>query len=444
MFRSTTTLFALAGMSLAQAPFPSVPMRPIADPEAAPAVSEVREVSPSRDIDLVLCLDVSGSMQGLIDSARQNLWSIVNDMATLQPQPRLRVALLTYGSPLYGKGSGFVSIQTGLTDDLDLVSQKLFALSTNGGSEYVARVVKRSLDDLEWSKDQQALKLIFVAGNEPATQDPQFAADEMAKRAIQRGILVNTIFCGSQQKPEVEGWRHVARLADGKFTAIEHNQQVVIETPFDKQLRDLSTQLNSTYVVYGANRVQWAANQVAQDRNAATLNLGAVAQRCQTKAGNLYHNPRYDLVDACKDPKFVLTSVKTEHLPEALQKMTVEELKAHVDGMAKKRGAIQKQVAEIGKQRDAFVLAERKKLAGKGEKLFEEAMLESVRAQARSRGFERRAPSVVEKAEPEEPVQQQQPVQQEKAPKAEKKAPQAPRKEAPAANVRQAGKQVRK
>jgi len=422
MIRSTTSLFALAGLTLAQAPIPSAPLRAQPDAATAPAVTEIREVGPSRDIDLVLCLDVSGSMQGLINAARQNLWSIVNDMATLKPQPRLRVALLTYGSPHYGKETGFVSVQTELTDDLDLVSQKLFALTTKGGSEYVARVVKRSLDDLKWSADPKALKLMFVAGNEPATQDPMFAADDMAKLAIQRGILVNTIFCGSQQKPEVEGWRQVARLADGKFAAIEQDQAVVIETPFDKQLQQLSVQLNQTYVVYGADRGRWAANQVAQDENAFKLNLAAVAQRCQTKAGNLYHNPRFDLVDACKDPKFVLTTVKKEDLPEALRKLTPEDLQKHVDGMAKKRATIQKQVAEIGKKRDAFVLEERKKLAGRGEKLFEEAMLESVRAQARSRGFERRVQPQVEEA-----------------PKPEEKAPQAPKEEAapaqPAARI---------
>ncbi|MCK5944241.1 MAG: VWA domain-containing protein, partial [Planctomycetes bacterium] len=368
----------------------------------------IREIGSSRDIDLVLCLDVSGSMQGLINAARQNLWSIVNDMATLQPQPKLRVALLTYGCPAYGQDSGFVSIQAGLTDDLDLVSQKLFALSTNGGSEYVARVVKRSLEDLEWSADPQALKLIFVAGNEPATQDPMFAADDIARQAIQRGILVNTIFCGSQQKPEVEGWRQVARLADGKFAAIEQDQAIVIETPFDKQLIDLSAQLNSTYVVYGQQRRQWASNQVAQDQNASTLNLAAAAQRCQTKAGGLYFNPRFDLVDACKDPKFVLTTVKKEDLPENLRKLSPEELKQHVDAKAQQRAEIQKQVAEIGRQRDAYVLAERKKLAGRGQKLFEEVMLDSVRAQARSRGFERRP----------EPAVKVTTEQEEKAPKA--------------------------
>ena len=206
MIRATTSLFAIASFALAQAPIASVPMRLQPQPSVAPVVAAMQS---SRAIDLVICLDISGSMNGLINAARQNLWSIVNDMATLKPQPELRVALLTYGSPQYGAESGFVSIQAELTTDLDLVSQKLFALTTNGGAEYVARVVKRSIDDLKWSADPQALKLIFVAGNEPATQDPMFDAMQMATAAIGQGILVNTIFCGNPGQADAAGWRQV-------------------------------------------------------------------------------------------------------------------------------------------------------------------------------------------------------------------------------------------
>jgi len=354
----------------------------------------------SRAVDLVICLDVSGSMKGLIDAARQNLWSIVNDMAMLRPQPELRVALLTYGNPLYGPQAGFVSVQTGLTSDLDLVSEKLFALGTNGGDEYVARVVQRSLTDLEWSADPKALKLIFVAGNEGATQDPEVDAAAMAKAAIQEGILVNTIFCGDQGANEAEGWRQVARLADGKFAAIEQDQAVVIETPFDKQLGDLSAALNATSCPYGPQGQRWAANQVAQDQNAGSLNSAAVAQRCVTKAGSLYNNAAMDLVDACKDPKFELASVKKEDLPENLRALTLEQLKQHVDDMAKKRAVVSKQVSEIARKREAYVAEERKKMADKGDKLFEEAILELVRDQARSRGFERREPPKPEVEQP--------------------------------------------
>src|SRR5687767_7818107 len=51
----------------------------------------------AKTIDLVLCLDVSGSMNGLIDSAKHKLWDVVNDLAKIQPAPNLRVALYSYG-----------------------------------------------------------------------------------------------------------------------------------------------------------------------------------------------------------------------------------------------------------------------------------------------------------------------------------------------------------
>lgn len=385
MIRATCSLFAVASLALAQAPTAIAPMVETTD-GAKPVVAAMKS---SRAIDLVICLDVSGSMNGLINAARQNLWSIVNDMATLKPQPELRVALLTYGSPVYGQDTGFVSVQSELTTDLDLVSQKLFALKTNGGKEYVARAVKRSLDDLKWSEDPQALKLIFVAGNEAATQDPEFDAMQMASTAIGKGILVNTIYCGNKGHRDAEGWRQVSRMADGKFVAIEQDKAAVITTPFDQELQALSAQINTTYLTFGKQRTAWAANQIAQDSNAMSLNTAAAAQRCQTKASSLYFNPTFDLCDAVQNPKFDLAAVKKEELPEALRKMTVVELKAHVAEMQTKRTAIQKKVAEVGRKRDAYVQNERRKQAKDGEKLFEDAILESVRAQARSRGFVR-------------------------------------------------------
>lgn len=401
MIRTTCSLFAFAGLALAQFPVATAPMKEASD-SGAPVVAAMES---SRAIDLVICLDVSGSMNGLINAARQNLWSIVNDMATLKPQPELRVALLTYGSPAYGGDTGFVSIQTELTTDLDKVSEKLFALKTSGGKEYVARVVKRSLDDLEWSKDKRALKLIFVCGNEAATQDPEFDAMQLASTAISDGVLVNTIYCGNQQKSEAEGWRQVARLADGKFAAIEQNQMAVIATPFDKELMDLSQQLNGTYLTFGRAGAQWGANQVVQDGNALSLNTAAAAQRCVTKSSRLYYNPTFDLCDAMKNPKFDLTAVKKEHLPKDLQGYTTVQLHAHVQETSKKRAGIQKKVADVAKKRDAFVLAERRKQAGAGQTLFEDAILESVRAQAASRGFTRPMRPEGKAPEPKQPKQ---------------------------------------
>lgn len=343
----------------------------------------------TRPIDLAICLDVSGSMEGLLNAARQNLWAVVNELATLKPAPQLRVALLTYGCPAYDQASGWVQVDTGLTQDLDLVSQKLFALRTNGGDEYVARVVQTALDKLAWSQDPAALKLLFVAGNEAATQDPLVDFRAQCKAAISRGIVVNSIYCGGAADELAPAWREVAQLADGQFAAIEQDRSVVITTPFDQQLADLSVVINTTYVPFGkAGSAQWA-NQAAQDGNAAGLNVAAAAQRCQTKGSGLYSNSQWDLVDACRDAKFVLAEVKVEDLPEAMRKMTPAQRQAYVTSQQQKRDALRQQVEALGKQRDAHVQGEMQKLEAAGKAVFEHAVLEAVRQQAGQKGFER-------------------------------------------------------
>ncbi|MCA8965362.1 MAG: VWA domain-containing protein [Planctomycetes bacterium] len=387
---------ALAGTLAAQGPMSPLPL-----PAQAP-VRPVTVPTGSRQIDLVLCLDISGSMNGLIDAARQNLWSVVNEMATLQPEPQLRVALLTYGCSAHDKEVGWVKTEVEFTHDLDMISEKLFALTTNGGEEYVARVVKAATEQLDWSKDPDALKLLFVAGNEAATQDPQFTSEAACRAAIAQGIVVNSIYCGDPQDKLAPAWRDVARFADGQFAAIDQNKAVVIATPFDEQLQGLSASLNTTYVPYGAGAAANFANQARQDGNASSLNVAAAAQRCQTKASGLYWNAGWDLVDACKDPKFVLSSVNKETLPEALRALDEPALRAHIESQQKKRSAITAQVEALGKQRDAFVQRKQKEMAGAG--LFENAVLDAVRQQAEARGFRRAAPVVEQSAPPQEPV----------------------------------------
>ena len=108
----------------------------------AKQISEHTE--PSRQIDVVIALDVSGSMSGLIGSAKQRLWDIVNQLGRARPQPELRIAIMSYGNPEYGQNMGYVRIDLPFTSDLDAVNRTLFGFTTNGGDEYVARAVSTS------------------------------------------------------------------------------------------------------------------------------------------------------------------------------------------------------------------------------------------------------------------------------------------------------------
>ncbi|MCA8979867.1 MAG: VWA domain-containing protein, partial [Planctomycetes bacterium] len=207
----------------------------------------VRPPLQSRVIDLAICLDTSGSMDGLIDSAKQRLWSIVNDLALAEPAPELRVALLTYGNDGHDAENGWVRVDSELTGDLDLISQQLFALQTNGGTELVGRVLSVATGKLNWSQDPYALKLAVVAGNESADQDSVVSFRDACAAAIKNGIMVNSIYCGNPADAEAPLWKEVSMRADGHFATIDHqNGTLAIDTPFDEQLVALTGSVNPT------------------------------------------------------------------------------------------------------------------------------------------------------------------------------------------------------
>ncbi|MBI4880827.1 MAG: VWA domain-containing protein [Planctomycetes bacterium] len=338
-------------------------------------------------IELAICLDTSGSMTGLIDAARQKLWAIVNDLALAEPTPRLRVALLTFGTPEYGAESGFVKLRTPLTEDLDLVSKELFALATRGGEEYVARVLQHAVAHLKWSAAERALKVIIVAGNEAANQDPLVDFRDSCRQAIERGILVNSIYCGPESDDLAPLWREVAVLADGRFASIDQDHGLVaIETPFDEALAALSGEVNDTYIPFGAQGQWAAANQVLQDRNAAGENSAAAASRAQTKASKLYRCA-WDLVDAVDQGQVELAEVKNEDLPERLRGLAPDELARAVADAGARRAEIQLRIQQVSLERLEFVQAEMARQGADDGQAFDRAIREAIRAQAVSKGF---------------------------------------------------------
>jgi hypothetical protein len=339
-------------------------------------------------VDLVIALDVSGSMDGLIDSAKQRLWDIVNELGTAQPRPRLRVAIITFGNPNYGAQSGYVRIDQAFSTDLDLTNKTLFSFQTDGGDEYVARAVHTALNQLDWSADANALRVMFVAGNEAATQDPQFNLQQVAQAAMQRGIAVNAIYCGDEQDADATGWREVARFTDGFYASINQQAAAVanVSTPMDAQLAELNRDLNETYLPFGADGQRGRSNQLEQDEAVAELSKPAMASRAITKSSGLYSSSQWDLVDAVKDGK-KLADVPVDALPEPMQALGASEREAFVVAAAEKREAVQARIQAIGKERQSYIETKRAESADT-EVGLDDAMKQGLRRIAESRGYE--------------------------------------------------------
>ncbi len=344
--------------------------------------------APAPKVQLALLLDTSGSMEGLIHQARAQLWKIVNEFNTAKRDgrtPEVEVALFEYGNDSLSADKHWVRQITPLTRDLDEVSRRLFALSTNGGSEYCGAVIRESVQSLTWSSEPGVYKAVFVAGNEPFTQGP-VSAVESCRAATGRGIVVNTIHCGSSQEGVNGGWQQGAMLAQGSYLCIDQDKAIAhIPAPQDGEIVRLGGELNKTYCGYGALREEKAKNQLAQDSNAAAAAPAAPVSRALTKASSNYANGNWDLVDAvCKD-KVDPASIKKEDLPAELRALNDVDLKAHVAKLAAERTAVQEKIRILSEAREAF-LAQQRKEAG-GADTLDTAVAKTVRGQAAKAGF---------------------------------------------------------
>jgi uncharacterized protein YdaT len=339
-------------------------------------------------IQVALCLDTSNSMDGLIDQTKSQLWKMVNELASSRRDgeiPDIELALYEYGNSGLSATVGYVRQVSVLTTDLDLISEKLFELKTNGGDEYCGWTIQSVTDDLEWSKSNDDLKLIIMAGNEPFNQG-KVDYKISCKAAISKGIMINTIHCGDYETGVRTFWKDGADLSDGEYMNINQDAKVVhIETPFDTEILELNQRLNDTYIGFGRSGKNRKEMQMEQDVNAASYGEANNVERAVSKSKAAYRNEEWDLVDAMKKDDKVLKDVKTEDLPEAMQVMTKAEQKEYVEKKATEREEIQTKINDLNTKRQAFI-AEKQKTDGAALTL-DNVMLKAVRKQAEAKRF---------------------------------------------------------
>jgi hypothetical protein len=337
-------------------------------------------------IKVALLLDTSNSMDGLIDQAKAQLWEIVNELSYAKcgdEKPNLEIALYEYGNDNLNSDEGFIRQVLAFSNDLDDISKQLFSLTTNGGNEYCGHVIQTSLNQLQWGTNQDDLKLIFIAGNEPFTQG-KISYQDAAKQAHKNDVSVNTIFCGDYNQGISTYWKDGADLAHGDYMAINHNHETTyVATPFDDKILDLNQKLNTTYVAYGNVGRQKMALQAEQDDNAMGYSNENAVSRTVSKSSHLYINSTWDLVDAEEDKDFRYDSLKKEELPKELKGKSVSEIKIYVAKKRKERETIQKDIQQLNEKRREFIKTQQKDDSNS----LENAMIKAIKTQAKEKKY---------------------------------------------------------
>jgi len=341
----------------------------------------------TNQIQLAILLDTSSSMDGLINQAKTQLWKIVNELARSEKEGEsieLQVALYEYGKSSIPEGENYLRMIIPLSTDLDKISDELFKLQTNGGDEYCGTVIKAAVDGLKWNEKNNILKIIVIAGNEPFTQGT-IDYKESCQSAISEGIIINTIYCGEYVEGITTKWKDGADLADGKYTNINHDEQIVhITAPQDDELAKLGIELNKTYLAYGKVGLEKKELQSAQDENSINLSPSVMAERAVTKASGQYRNASWDLVDADTEGEINLEELAKDELPKELQNLSVEEQKKYLEKKRNDREEIQEKINRLNEERRKFIAA---KMLENETNTFDTAILKIISDQAKEKGY---------------------------------------------------------
>jgi len=379
-------------------------------------------VSANPSIDIGILLDSSGSMDGLIKKTQNTIWAVMNSLegAKKDGDPALlKLGLYSYGNGAHPDAQDEIVLISNLTTDLDIFSQKFFELQATGGSELAGTVIQNAMNNFNWNPDGD-FKALFLAGNETIHQG-EIKAQTAAEEALAQGIIVNSIYAFDTfvqpinptpspclrcypfpttkspvklpspeptlplDDPIFSEWQAVALWGGGDFARVSNNETLPdVPTPYDEDILALDTQLTEIVIPFGEHGESSYERMKDVDSQIKNSDAGSYIGRSRWKAGTAYDTTSWDLIEAFEKETVKLETIKMEHLPKALQSLSLEALKKHLLNKIAIKSKIKSNIVNLYEKRALYVKAEREKT---GVVTVEQVMVEALKKQLTEQGY---------------------------------------------------------
>ena len=343
-------------------------------------------------IEVVFVLDTTGSMSGLIQAAKEKIWSIASTMASANGAPEIKMGLVAYRD----RGDAYVTRVTDLSGDLDSVYATLMDFQAKGGGddpESVNQALYDAVHGISWSQDPNTYKVVFLVGDAPPHMDYQGEVEypETLAAASTMGIAVNAIQCGNHTMT-TRPWQHIASLGEGSYFRVEQaGSAVAITTPFDSDLAELSARLDDTRLYYGdeAKKREKHRKVEATDKLHAESSLASRARRAVFNTSdsgetNLFGDA--ELVEDVASGRVELSAIAPEELPAPMQAMAPEEQEALIKETSERRSQLKQQIRQLADQRAAYLEKSVDEAGGAADSL-DDNIYRAVREQAARKGL---------------------------------------------------------
>ncbi len=346
----------------------------------------------ARKVEVVFVLDTTSSMSGLIDTAKEKIWSIATTIAQAQQNPDIEMGLVAFRD----RGDAYVTQVVDLSPDLDSMYGTLMQLTAAGGGdgpESVNRALSDALNRVSWSQDDDTYRVVFLVGDAPPHMDYQGEAryPEIVADAAARGIVVNTIQCGSIHETTAH-WTAIAALGNGRYMQVgQSGDAFAVATPFDAEIARLSAELDGTRLFFGddAARAAFDLKASATESLHALASAAAQARRAvfnSTAAGDANLFGDSDLVAEVEAGRVELEALPPSALPEPLRAMSPAARAAEISAIAGRRESLRAEIDALGRERADYI-EEKVVEAGGAADSFDRQIYDAVREQAAGKGL---------------------------------------------------------
>jgi uncharacterized protein YegL len=343
-------------------------------------------------IEVVFVLDTTSSMSGLIETAKEKIWSIATTLAQAEQIPEIHMGLVAFRD----RGDEYVTDVIDLSTDLDTMYGRLMQFAAVGGGdgpESVNRALNDAVHRISWSQDPSSYQVIFLVGDAPPHMDYQGEAQypEIVRAATAKGIVVNAIQCG-ESSVTIAPWQEIARLGNGRYLKVaQAGGAFAVTTPYDDDLAQLSAELDGTRLFYGnaEQMTQLNAKVAATESLEEGATTGSRVRRAVFNATESGHKNLFgdqDLVDDISKGEVSLDAVPEEQLPAGFRELAKEEQERVIGELAERRVDLQQRIDALAESRAAFI-DERVEAEGGAADSLDRQLYDAVRAQAAPAGL---------------------------------------------------------
>jgi Mg-chelatase subunit ChlD len=346
----------------------------------------------SAKVEVVFVLDTTGSMGGLIAAAKEKIWSIATTLAQANEAPEISMGLVAYRD----RGDTYVTQVVDLSNDLDSMYGTLMDFAADGGGddpESVNEALYDAVHKISWTQDPASYKVVFLVGDAPPHMD--YPGDvkypDILAAAEAKGIVVNTIQCGSMPQT-VAPWQRIAALGHGRYFTVEQSgSALAIASPYDAEIAKLAAELDRTRMYYGtaedlaarAPKIEATAKLHSEASVAAQARRGVYNSTAGGAANSFGEG---ELIADIASGRVDLAAVPAAELPEPLIGLSKEEQRTLIEETAAERKALQSRIAALADERDAFLKDQVEKRGGATGSL-DQQIYDAVREQAAGRGL---------------------------------------------------------